>query len=106
MTAELWVWIAIVVAVVVVGLWPLLRRRVGAARAEETEPRWTETLARTRIAELEAALDRIDIPVDRRAKGERALLLAGSALAGGGPRAAAKAGRLAESAMVDLGGPH
>ena len=106
MTAELCVWIAIVVAIVVVGLWPLLRRRFGRDPAEDRhESQWTETLARTKIAELEAALDRVDMPDDSRAQGERALLLAGAALAGGGRKAAAKAGRLAESGLQDVAPP-
>lgn len=100
MTAELWVWIAIAVAIVVVALWPVVARR----RRPAGDRTWTEELARTRIAELEDELDRIEVAPPARAKAERSLLLAGAALAEGGSRAAQRAGRHAESGLAAVRG--
>lgn len=100
MTAELWVWIAIAVAIVVVALWPVLARR----RKAIDSPVWTEDLARVRIGDLEAELDRIEVEPGARAKAERSLLLAGAALAGGGGKAAGRAGRHAEAGLAAIRG--
>lgn len=100
MTAELWVWIAIAVAIVVVAVWPVLARR----RRTVDSPLWTEELARARIEELEAELDRIEIEPKARAKAERLLLLAGAALAGGSEKAPSRAGRHAEAGLAAIRG--
>ena len=97
MTLEAWIWIAIAVAVVVVAAWPLLRRRGPAAA------RWTADAARSRIAELEAALNLPDLDPAAREKAERHLLLAGAALAGTGRHGPDRAGRWAESGLAALG---
>jgi hypothetical protein len=97
-TIELWIWIALAVAVVVVAAWPLLaRRRSGRS--------WTADAARSRIAELETALDRPGHSPAARAKAERHLLLAGAAMAGTGRRAADRAGRWADSGLAALTRP-
>lgn len=98
MTAELAVWIVVALAILVVGLWPVLAR----SRAPRTDPRWTVAAARSRMAELEDRLDRPDLPDQARAKAERSLLLAGAALAKGGRRAPARAGRWADSGLTTL----
>ena len=99
MTAELVVWSVVAVSIVVVGLWPLLTRN----RQPRTDPRWTVETARSRIAELEDRLDLSDVPEPARAKAERSLLLAGAALAKGGRKAPARAGRWAEVGLAAIG---
>jgi hypothetical protein len=99
MTAELVVWSVVAVSIVVVGLWPLLTRN----RQPRTDPRWTVDTARSRIAELEDRLDLSDVPEPARAKAERSLLLAGAALAKGGRKAPARAGRWAEVGLAAIG---
>ncbi len=98
MTAELAVWILVALAIVVVGLWPVLTRN----RTPRPDPRWTVETARSRIAELEDRLDLPDVPEPARAKAERSLLLAGAALARGGRKAPARAGRRAEAGLATL----
>lgn len=100
MTTELVVWIVVAVAIVVVGLWPVLTRN----RKPRGEPRWTVAAARSRIDELTDRLDEPDLPVPARAKAERSLLLAGAALAEGGRKAPQRAARWAQSGLDALDG--
>lgn len=98
MTTELAVWIVVAVAIVVVGLWPILARR----RAPRRGPQRTVDDARSRIAELEDRLDSPDLPAPARAAAERSLLLAGAALAQGGRKAPERAARWAERGLDAL----
>lgn len=98
MTAELWVWIFIALAIVLVGLWPVLARN----RRPQADETWTVETARTRMAELEDQLDLPDLPEKSRSKAERSLLLAGAALAKGGRKAPVKAGQWAEAGLTAL----
>jgi hypothetical protein len=94
-TVELWIWIALAVAVVVVAAWPLLARR-------RVRRNWTADEARSRIAELETALDRPDHTPAARAKAERHLLLAGAAMSGSSRQAARRAGTWADRGLAQL----
>ena len=94
MTAELVVWIVVAVAIVLVGLWPVLTRDRGP-RASSL----TVEAARARIAELEDRLDAPDLAAPARAGAERFLLLAGAALAEGGRKAPDRAGRWAQRGL-------
>lgn len=99
MTTELVVWIVVAVAILIVGLWPILTRNRAPLRARE----WTVDTARSRIAELEDRLDSPDLPAPARAKAERSLLLAGAALAEGGRKAPERAARWAQNGLDALG---
>ena len=98
MTAELAVWIVVAVAIVLVGLWPVLSRRASRRGGSG----WTVESARSRIAELEDRLDVPDLPEPARARAERLLLLAGAALAQGGRKAPDRAGRWAQAGLDAL----
>ncbi|MTD17242.1 hypothetical protein GIS00_25250 [Nakamurella sp. YIM 132087] len=98
MNVELLVWIVVAVLIVVVALWPVLRRnrRRGSAISEVE--------ARALIENLENALDGSGVDPRARRKAERNLLLAGAAMSGTGRGRADRAGRWAKAGLRALGG--